>query len=146
MTPQVQRLFGNWSETLEGSIPCMYLDVLGLVTTGIGCKIDPLADGVRLPWMIGSNQASESAIRIEWNLVKGHDELARLGWRAAMATTCLRLSPMAILQLLDSRAAEMEEVISSRVPGWGLLPDRASLAVMLMSWACGPHSPTFSTR
>jgi hypothetical protein len=46
---------------------------------------------------------------------------------------------MAILQLLDSRAAEMEEVISSRVPGWGLLPDRASLAVMLMSWACGPR-------
>ncbi len=49
MYPSVQSYFRIFSAPLEGCVPYMYLDVLGLVTVGVGNLVDPITLAQALP-------------------------------------------------------------------------------------------------
>ena len=52
----------------EGIANFMYLDVAGLVTTGIGAKIDPFEDWSWIQWVHkDGSPASASEAKAEWN-------------------------------------------------------------------------------
>lgn len=43
-------VWNDFNRPLEGRVPYMYLDVKGLVTTGLGNLIDSTADAEQLAW------------------------------------------------------------------------------------------------
>ena len=51
MHPSVKSVFPSFSTKLEGRVPWMYCDVLGLVTIGIGNLIDPEEAALHLPFV-----------------------------------------------------------------------------------------------
>ncbi len=68
----------NWiryNTPLESYLSFMYLDVLGLVTTGCGNLVDPLPYALILPWRkVGTNRPATAAeVRAAWNVVKAQE-------------------------------------------------------------------------
>lgn len=55
----------------EGRISWMYLDSLGLVSTGIGILLDPFEKfGRSVPFYLNGRPATDAEVKAEWNLVK----------------------------------------------------------------------------
>lgn len=137
--PCVRDAFYDFSAQFEGVVPCMYLDVRGLVTTGVGNLIDSTAAAEALPWTVhtGGQPATPEQIATEWQFVKWHPDLARLGAGAAGRVTLLRLSGDAIRALVASKLDEMVTHLAARfdLASW---PADAQLAVCSMAWAMGP--------
>jgi hypothetical protein len=140
MWPVVHDVFPMWSERFESREPHMYLDVEGLVTTGIGNKIDPIDQAVSLPWQyVGGGIASKDAIRREWQYVKSRKDLAPRGGRAFGEFTTLRLDDDAIDALVEERLALNEQHIKAHFfPAFDAWPAPAQLAALSMAWAMGP--------
>ena len=137
MKPSVMGAFLEVSSKLEGVVPWMYLDVLGLVTTGIGNLIDPLPESLPFTKPDGT-LASRVEIQAEWRTVKGATYLARQGHLAAKKMTSLRLTEEGIHQVVASKVSEMEAYLKKRFPSFDSWPADAQLATLSMSWACGP--------
>src|SRR6185369_17350938 len=76
MKDQALNFFNVASPALEGRVEYMYLDVNGLVTTGVGFLIDPIGTARSLSWRhkttpLGTGVlASPGDVTNEWNLVK----------------------------------------------------------------------------
>lgn len=150
MWPVVEAAFPSFTTRFEGSVNCMYLDVKGLVTIGVGCLIDPVMQALGLPFLSKSTGArvSRDSIAAEWRAVKVNTYLASQGWRSAAAVTSLMLSPDSVDELLVARLRSNDAYLSNRFGGsngWEQLPADAQLAVHSMAWACGPafHFPRF---
>lgn len=50
MHKSVVDIFPSFSVPLEGEVSSMYCDVLGLITVGVGCLIDPVSMALPLAW------------------------------------------------------------------------------------------------
>lgn len=137
MKPSVPPVFIAVSSRLEGVVPWMYLDILGLVTTGIGNLIDPLPKGLPFTRADGTS-ASGCEIEAEWRSVKSAKYLAKAGHLAAKTITQLRLTPEGLRQVVTAKMAEMEAHLKRRFPPFETWPADAQLATMSMAWACGP--------
>ena len=71
MQDSVRAAWCDFNRSLEGWISWMYLDVLGLVTTGMGNLIDPMSTALGLPWVDETGtQGSQNDIAAEWRAVK----------------------------------------------------------------------------
>ena len=140
MRSAVRERFVEFSRPLEGVVPWMYLDVLGLVTTAIGNLIDPVSTAVGLPFVVRATgaPATPSAISAEWWRVKNDASLARLGHRAAERITSLRLTDDGIAIVVGRRLAEMDRHLADRFASWEDWPACAQLATLSLAWACGP--------
>lgn len=139
MKDSVAAAFPWISAGFEGRVPYMYLDILGLVTTGVGNLIDPIEHAMGLPWTHRDGRlANAMDVRLEWGAIKHHPNLAKWGHRPAADLTDLRLSESAIDALVTSKALEFETVLRRRFPAWDTWPADAQLAVLLMAWALGP--------
>ncbi|MFI1966350.1 hypothetical protein ACH429_19955 [Streptomyces pathocidini] len=125
----------------------MYLDSLGLVTIGIGCKIDPLGDALALvgssspPLRNGTNTAATDAeVKDEWNRVK-----------TASGAAQLHLSGAGIDNLLTSRLKSNETALTTFFPGFPDWPADAQMGLLSMAWGLGvnglrpPKFPNFRT-
>ncbi len=145
--PSVLAAYRAFTARFEGVLRFMYLDVKGLVTTGIGNLIDPVESALSLPWKHKEDgrAASPDEIRAEWARVKGHTELKLKGGGAYAKVTSLVLDDAAIDHLVASKLRENEEVLRRRFPGFERWPADAQLGLLSMAWAMGPyfHFPAF---
>ncbi len=148
MHTSVRIAFTDFSARLEGVVHWMYLDVLGLVTTGIGNLIDPVAGALTLPWVDkrSGERAGEREIRREWSLVKSHPSAARQGHRVLEGATYLRLTAAGIAEVVGARMVLNDRALQQRFGNFELWPADAQLAAHSMAWACGPGFPAIFPR
>lgn len=121
----------------------MYLDVKGLVTTGIGNLIDSVGAAQALPWRHGANGplASASEVADAWNNLKSHQELKLLGGgnKAFQNLNDLRLDADGIKQVVLNKLDANEVILRTRFPGFDAWPADAQLGLLSMAWAMGPN-------
>lgn len=141
MRAAVRAAFVDFTAPIEGCLPCMYLDVKDLCTTGIGNLIDPVATALRLPWTVDGRAATREEIVAEWYMVKSRTDLAPRGGDAFMAITRLRLLPNDITNLVIGKVAECDGMMRHRFASWDTFPADAQLALLSMSWAVGTGWP-----
>jgi hypothetical protein len=163
----VKQAWEPFNRPLEGRVHWMYLDVKGLVSTGVGNLIDatktPLTQpdaterarsheiARRLPWQVGVDGefASDQEIDNAWDVVKSRMDLAPRGGGIFVDITELRISDEAIDHLVETRLAEMASFLKgrtmlidgSRVAPFGDFdswPADAQLGLLSMAWGMGP--------
>lgn len=141
MHDSVKAAFLPFNERWEGRVHWPYLDVRGLVTTGVGNLIDPLGLALYLPWTIRREEhetaASSTEIAADWTRVKGEIHLASRGHRAAESYSKIRLSDAAIDRLVFDRLAVNDLIMASTFDGWDAMPADAQLGILSMCWALG---------
>jgi hypothetical protein len=157
---------GFWSDTerFEGRVYCLYLDVLGLVTTAIGNLCDDPHVAMAMPFLADGKPATPAAIAAEHAAVKacfcgvrGAERkptatdpgitcawrgtqktcLAHQGWKAAMKITKLRLNDDGVKGIVLAKLDANDADLARRYPAFELWPWQAQLATHSMSWACG---------
>jgi hypothetical protein len=140
MRQAVRDAFYDFSAPLEGVVPWMYADVKGLVTTGVGNLIDPVAYALPLPWADKGTgkRASNADITAEWMRIKNDRSLPKLGHRACEHVTRLRLADADVRRLVTSKADQMWAHYSARFPDANAFPADAQLGILSMCWALGP--------
>ncbi|MHA7662733.1 lysozyme family protein [Mycolicibacterium sp. HS_4_1] len=144
MQPSVQQAFVPFSKPFEGSVPYMYLDILGKVTVGIGNLIDSVAAASALPFVHNSDNsaASQSEIQAEWNKVHTTAGLAQKGYKsAAPPFTTLHLTDDAIAQLVANVLNANQAILKRTFPDFENWPADAQLGVLSMAWGLGAGFP-----
>ncbi len=145
MRQSVRDAFVSFTEKFEGSVNVMYVDILGLVTCGVGNLIDPIGTALDLPFLrADGSMASRAEIGSEWRLMKLTPGLSHLGWTAAAKIAKLHLSPEGISQLVAGKLAANEHYLvemKNEFPDFSTFPADAQLAVLSMAWAMGPAFP-----
>src|ERR1700733_13056663 len=109
MYPVIQSSFPAFSTKFEGRVPYMYLDVLGLVTVGVGNLIDPVETALTLPFQLKNNPgsvATKDQIAAEWQTLKNDTSLKTKGYKACELITQLELSEDAIDSLILNRLTQ----------------------------------------
>lgn len=141
--PSVIAAWVPFNAPLEGeAIPYLYLDVKGLVTTGMGNLVDPLPAAARLPWRLPSGElASQADIAADWRALKGQPSLAQRHHKFAAAVTRIRLRPEAIDALISARLQANAADLAKRFPAFATWPADAQLTVLSMAWAMGSGFP-----
>lgn len=141
MNPEVKRRWIAWSSAFEGRIAWMYLDVRGLVTTGVGNLIDPVEYALTLPWRRRSDgrTASQAEIGAEWGHMKAQTRLAKDGAVAAGHIATLELSASAIDAMVLAKLDSNDRVLREQFSDWDRLPWQAQMAIHSMAWAMGPR-------
>ena len=142
MRDSVVEAFPTFTAPLEGCVLWPYQDILGLVTIGYGCLIDPeaLAAGVA-GW---EGDPSVSVIAAEWNKCKAMPKALHFNrYREACS---LRLTQDGVNALLRTRMQLFEGTLRHYFPAWDSFPADAQLAIMAMAWACGPGFPRTFTN
>lgn len=141
MYPSVATIWPAWSARFEGRIYWMYLDIKGLVTTGVGNLIDPSGLAMALPWTKpDGTYASTTEILTEWQAIKATTWLAEAGAQAAGRVAVLRLSDAAIDGLMARVLASNEATLKQHpaFAGFDAWPADAQLGLLSMAWAMGP--------
>jgi hypothetical protein len=128
-----------FSAPLEGRVPYMYCDCLGLITTGVGNLINTLAQAEALPWLLADGTpAPLEAVRADWH--KLHDNAQYYGkfsWRVYAKTMRCHLSEDAVDALVQRTLVTNEAMFRKRWSAWDLFPADAQLAIMSQAWAVG---------
>lgn len=140
MRAAVRAAWVDYNKNLEGVLTGMYADKLGLVTTGMGNLIDPIALALTLPWTLPNGaSASKEQISSAWMAVKNDPQCAVRGWQYAfrLPGNTLRLSPTAVDDLIDKRLDANDASLKRRFPHFESWPADAQLAVHSMVWAMG---------
>lgn len=136
--PSVEAVFLRWNWQFEGLAFCMYADILGLVTTGVG-NLLPEDVAVILPWKHpDGTAATEDEIRDAWSVINKNMEAAKRGADYACTLTDLRLSLEAVQALVEDRLEQNAEFLAKRFPDFPDWPADAQLATLSMAWAMGP--------
>lgn len=146
MRTAVKNTFVAFTVKFEGKLPCLYLDVKGFVTTGIGDLVDPIQAALSLPWKRpDGTPASQNEIAAEWGYVKSRTDLAKKGGGAFLAVTKLRLDDAGIAALVLSKLQANEALLKTYYPSYETWPADAQLGLHSMAWAMGPafHFPLF---
>src|ERR1700728_4248518 len=122
MFPAVQSNFPAFSTKFEGRVPYMYLDILGLVTVGVGNLIDPVEAAQSLPFCFKTkpgisapgSAATPAQIAQEWQTLKNDPSLATKGYTACEPITQLELSDDAIDSIVLAKLAQNENLMKSQ--------------------------------
>ncbi|MDQ2944454.1 MAG: hypothetical protein M3Y27_00650 [Acidobacteriota bacterium] len=148
MHSKVQAQFRAFNEPFEGAISYMYLDVLGLVTVGVGNLIDPVTVATTLPFRFKHKPgianagalATKEQIVAEWQELKANTSLAHKGHLACAPITDLELDEAAIDAVIAERLAKNESFLKREPPfkNFDTWPADGQLAVLSMAWAMGP--------
>jgi hypothetical protein len=135
--------FLAFSRPLEGRVPWMYLDIKGLVTTGVGNLIDPVGLALKLPFVHkgDGSPGSEVEIRAEWQRLKDDQSLAQKGYKACEGITELRLTDAAIDQIVLTKFDGNDRVLRQAFSNWSDWPADAQLGAHSIAWA-GAGFPT----
>lgn len=139
----VREQFPAFTTQFEGRVATMYLDVLGLVTVGVGCLIDSPDGAGRLPFVHPSGTvAKHSEIVAAWHNLKSHQELSKKHWKFAIPYTYgLYLPEAAIDDLLRERLDANDRIFAKTFDQWEDFPPEAQLAIHSMGWAMGAGFP-----
>ena len=139
MHQSVLDVFPMFTTRLEGRVPHMYLDILGLVTIGQGCLIDPVHLAVPLPFKTkkGDAPATRQQILEEFTRIKSRQNLKTLHYNYAGKLCQLYLPGEEIDRLTQARMALFEGQLLKALPDFADWPADAQFATMSMSWAMG---------
>ena len=139
MKQSVADAFIAFTTEFEGAVNFMYLDVLGLCTTGIGNLIDPMSMSLGLPWRhkASGELATRDEIAAAWRTVKARKDLAKLGGGHFRDVTDLVLNVLDVNALVQSKLAANDAALARRFPAFGDWPADAQLATHSMAWAMG---------
>jgi hypothetical protein len=130
--------FWNFSVELEGYAPWPYLDILGLLTTGVGNLVNDMASFVSLPWKHADGRLALSDEKATaFKLVKSATNLCRSGGGAFKSLTDLRLDEQVVRNMVRLRMFQNESYLRDHIPGWDDLPADAQFACHSMAWAMG---------
>lgn len=150
MNTQVREYFPNFTDRYEGRIAFMYLDVLGLVTTGRGNLIDPMTFALSLPWRRkDSSLADQPTIIAEWTRIKSLQSMKQRGGWAYGAYATLHLDDQAVNDLTFSKLDQLWGQLLRRWPLLEQWPADAQLGLLSMAWAMGsefkfPHFEAYA--
>lgn len=134
--------FTDFSVKFEGKVHWLYLDILGLVTTGVGNLVDPVQSAIPLPWVMpDGSPASANEIATQWRAIKARQDLAKLHFSYAAKVTTMRLTDDGIASLVRSKLLANEKVLRGYFPNFDLMPADAQLGILSMSWALGAGFP-----
>lgn len=151
MYPSVRDAWLDFTKPLEGGVPWPYLDILGLVTIAYGNLIDSSKGMINgkpdpMPWRAAlalplvkpdGSPASAQEITDAWRAVKGQQQLAQQGYRAAARWSTLRLTDDGMAQVALAKFDIFDTELHRRFPEIDEWPADAQLATMSMAWACG---------
>jgi len=140
MRDSVKSYFLAFSERFEGRVDWLYLDVHRLVTVGVGCLVDSIADVQRLDFYRTGTavHASQSEIMTAWRRVKNDQTLdPKDGGVQYARLTGIRITPSSMQNLVESKLAWTESTLRLHFPAWDTLCADAQLAVMSKAWAGG---------
>lgn len=145
MHPAVAEAFYPEMERLEGNLRHLYLDTLGLPTTGVGQLLggrDGLsAFGLALPWRRANGEyATEAQVAGEFARLKALG-IEQQGGRAYEQHATLWLDAAVVMWLFARTTKTMESTVAGYFPSWNTMHADAQLAVMSMAWNMGPHFP-----
>ena len=147
MQAAVRNAWCDFNRVFEGWVSWMYLDVKGLVTTGMGNLIDPMSAALTLPWVDGGGTpADQDAMAAEWQAVKNNVALAQQGAQIAKEVTSLRLGDADIEALVLDKLDHNESILKaySAFANFDTWPADAQLGLLSMAWAMGPgFGPSF---
>src|SRR5262245_57959902 len=120
----VKQLWAQFNEDLEGVYASPYCDVRGLITTAVGCLIDPIHLALALPWAIGDRAANQEEITNDWQALKERkDELSHWVASRQAPLTSIRLRAEEIELLVQRRlAANVAYIEAHLMPGFGEFP------------------------
>jgi len=151
MFASVQSAFPSFSTQFEGRVPFMYLDVLGLVTVGVGNLIDPVQTAQALPFQFRNKpgipnpgaRATPDQIAAEWQALKNNPSLKTKGYKACDPIAQLELADDAIDALIMERLGKNEAFLKRQqwFIGFDNWPADAQLGLLSMAWAMGPGGP-----
>lgn len=140
--------FPKFSSDFEGLVPFMYLDKLGLVTTGVGNLINSVAAAQELPWKEpGGAPATKERIASEWQKVHAlvgvrNPKTGNLwtdeGGGHFGPFTTIRLSNSDIGTLFLQKMKSNDTYLLKQFPSYHVWPADAQLALHSMAWAMGP--------
>jgi len=134
--------FVDFTVPLEGRVLWMYLDVLGLVTTGVGNLIDPVGAALQLPWKLPDGSlAPKDLVQREWQALKARKDLAKMHYKYAATITTVRLTEEDVTALVRSKLLSNEKLLKQAFPHWDNWPADAQLFASSMAWAVGPGWP-----
>lgn len=142
--PAVLAAWHDFSEPLEGRVHSMYLDILGLVTVGVGNLIDSPDQAAELPFIHARTglPATRAEIVAAWRELKSRQDLARLHWRYAAGLNDLRLTDAAIDEIVRAKlTSNAIHLATKHFREFVDFPADAQLAILSMAWACGPGFP-----
>jgi len=140
MQPVVRRAWRAFNESLEGLVSWMYLDIKGLVTTGMGNLIDPVETALAVRWRhADGSPASADEVRAEWASMKHNVALAHQGAHAAHAVARLHLEDADIDALIFARLERDEAILKANAAfaDFDQWPADAQLGLLSMAWAMG---------
>lgn len=148
MKDSVRNAFFDFSVRFEGSVPFLYLDILCLVTVGVGNLVDPVAAALDVPFVIGDRPATRDEVARDWHAVKDRPDLAKMGHRAFEKLTTIRLTEEGTRSLVNRKLAQFELQLIQRFPAFHEWCADAQLALLSMSWAAGPafKAPRFEAH
>ena len=140
MRDSVRLAFQGFTTRFEGALDYMYLDVLGLVTTGIGNLIDPIYTATGLPWVHRSDgsPAGRDQIILEWQRVKALQAWKGYGGGYFGDGAQIILTPEGVDALVDGKLMANEAILKRRFVLWEQWPADAQLGTLSVAWAAGP--------
>lgn len=139
MKPEGEAYFPTFSGKLEGVVPWLYADILGLVTVAIGNLVDPIEYALALPFVEPDGApASRERIAAAWHAVKRDPLAAKHGHRYAAGLSTIRLTPDGVASVVVAKLRQNEAHLVKRFPEFPEWPTDAQLATHSMAWACGP--------
>lgn len=145
MRVTVRAAFVPFTVAFEGGyITWMFPDVKGLVSTGFGLLLDPVAMALGMPWKRADGSlATREEIVADWANVKNHPNAARLGHLSVKNVAKLRLDNDGLFAAFQGKLNQNETVLRAGFPEWDEWGADAQLATLSMAWACGPafYSP-----
>ena len=138
MRQAVQDNLLSFNSRFEGSCTWMYLDVKGLVTTGVGDLIDSPGAALALDWAhVDGTPASVPEVQAAWAQVKGAQALRMLGGGHFAQLTSIRLTPAGLLKAVSSRRDLDWAHLLARFPNLPTWPADAQMGVLSIAWAAG---------
>lgn len=147
-----QAVLDKWhefSEPLEGRIRHPYLDILGLVTTGVGNLIDDRKTTIpksasSLPWRAANGALmSQGEVKAQWEYLKSRQDLKSRHYKYAKDALELRfghamyLTDEAIDELVERRLNDFATHATKVWPEFPSFPADAQLGLLSGYWALG---------
>lgn len=132
----------EYTDPLEGTVPYLYADRLGLATIWRGNLVDSADAVAALPLRkLDGTLAIDAEKREAFHAVKGSREAAVRGhlYARQLGGNALRLRPEDGEKLELAKLAEHERILTERFHGFAEMPACLQLCLHSMAWAMGAH-------
>lgn len=134
--PKFLEVFEQKTAEFEGLTVWPYLDVIGKVTVGFGCLIDPVVLAVRLPWRHYEDPEllSKSEVRRYWNILKKAPKGEKADFYRKVTPMYLKAADV---RTLFHNRIRLNVNYLNAVYDFDSFSEDARLGIMFLVWATG---------